>query len=212
MIRIVFFDCDGTITKVKSSWEYLHRRFNLWEDNADEYQRLFVRGAINYLDFCRRDALLWTGISSSLIDEIVEEIPYQKGVHECIFSLKSLGIITIILSTGISSLVERVRQNLVIDRAFSNDLLSRKGILTGEIRVNVDYDRKGEIVKNILDEFGLKKNEACAVGDGAGDKGMFEAVGFPVGFRPQKNIISLLKHTIPGDSFAGLVDIIRDYD
>ena len=209
---MVFFDCDGTITRVKSSWEYLHRRFNLWEDNADVYQKLFVGGLINYHEFCRKDALLWSGIPSALVDDVVEEIPYQDGIYECIFSLKCRGIVTIILSTGISTLVEKVQHNLGIDRAFSNELLSRNGFLTGEIKVNVDYDRKDKIVKDILDEFDFKKNESCAVGDGAGDKGMFEAVGVPVGFRPQKNIVSLLKHTIRGDSFTDLIDIIRNYD
>lgn len=197
---------------MKSSWEYLHRRFNLWENNADEYQKLFVKGAINYEEFCRRDALLWTGISSLLIDEVVKEIPYQSGVRECVVSLKLQGIYTVILSTGISNLVEKVRHDLGIDRAFSNDLLSRQGILTGGIKINVDYDQKGVIVKSMLDELGFDKSEACAVGDGAGDLGMFEAVGLPVGFHPQKHIISFLKHTIQENSFDRLIDIIRNYD
>ncbi len=40
-IKVVFFDCDGTLTKTKSSWEYLHRRLNLWTKNADAYQAFF---------------------------------------------------------------------------------------------------------------------------------------------------------------------------
>ena len=43
-IKVVFFDCDGTLTKTKSSWEYLHRRLNLWTKNADTYQALIPRG------------------------------------------------------------------------------------------------------------------------------------------------------------------------
>jgi phosphoserine phosphatase len=55
-IKIVFFDCDGTLTKVKSSWEYLHRRLELWTDKADAYQVLFREGKIDYNEFCRKDA------------------------------------------------------------------------------------------------------------------------------------------------------------
>ena len=50
--KIVFLDCDGTLTKVKSSWEYLHRRLELWTENADEYQELFRQGRIDYHEFC----------------------------------------------------------------------------------------------------------------------------------------------------------------
>lgn len=54
-IKIVFFDCDGTLTKIKSSWEYIHRRLNIWNNNADKYQALFHSGLIDYDEFCRRD-------------------------------------------------------------------------------------------------------------------------------------------------------------
>ncbi|MCX5802835.1 MAG: hypothetical protein NTU69_04770 [Proteobacteria bacterium] len=47
-IIIAFLDCDGTLTKVKSSWEYLHRRLGLWKNNADSYQKLFREGEIDY--------------------------------------------------------------------------------------------------------------------------------------------------------------------
>lgn len=55
-IRIVFFDCDGTLTKVKSSWQYLHERLGLWDDHADAFQHRYRAGEIDYEEFCRRDA------------------------------------------------------------------------------------------------------------------------------------------------------------
>jgi phosphoserine phosphatase len=78
-IKIVFFDCDGTLTKVKSSWEHLHRKLGLWTDKADAYQVLFREGKIDYNEFCRKDAFLWKGLSVDKVNEIVEEIPYQRG-------------------------------------------------------------------------------------------------------------------------------------
>ncbi len=77
--RIVFLDCDGTLTTVKSSWEYLHRRLNLWNGNADEYQTLFRQGVIDYREFCRRDALLWRGLSVGDLKSMIGEIPYQPA-------------------------------------------------------------------------------------------------------------------------------------
>ena len=97
-------------------------------------------------------------------------------------SLKKAGIVTVIISTGLSLLVDKVKGELGIDRAFSNDLIVCGNVLSGEIRINVDYDMKGAIVRGTLRDLGLKTDEASAIGDGEGDKGMFEEVGLPIGF------------------------------
>ena len=60
--------------------------------------------------------------------------------------------------------------------------MSKRGVLSGEIRINVDYDMKGDIVRAMLKDLGLAFDEASAIGDGEGDKGMFEAVGLPIAF------------------------------
>ena len=66
--------------------------------------------------------------------------------------------------------------------AFSNELASRAGLLTGDIKINVEYNQKGALVREILDFLGLRKEEASAVGDGDGDKGMFDEVALSIGF------------------------------
>lgn len=186
-LKAVFLDCDGTLTTVRSSWEYLHRRLGLWTDKADEYQELFRAGEIDYHEFCRRDALLWKGLSASHLRSVISEIPYQPDARELVRRFKKAGIITAIVSTGLTALVEKVREDLSVDLSFSNDLLEAGGFLTGEILINVDYDMKGHIVRRILGELGVSFDEASAIGDGEGDRGMFEEVCLPVGFRMNGN-------------------------
>jgi phosphoserine phosphatase len=181
-IRIVFFDCDGTLTKTKSSWEYLHRRLNLWTKNADTYQALFREGKIDYNEFCRKDALLWRGLPISVVNRLISEIAYQENAASVVGVLKKSGIFTVIISSGLSLLVNRVKEDLSIDMAFSNELSTRAGLLTGDININVTYNQKGPLVREILAGVGLRKEEACAVGDGDGDKGMFDEVALPIGF------------------------------
>jgi len=180
-IRVAFIDCDGTLTKVKSSWEYLHRRLNIWDNMADRYQELFRAGKISYQEFCERDAILWRGISTEKIWNIVRDIDYQDYAQGFVNFLKSMDIYTVIVSTGLSMVVERVRGELGIDMAISNELLSDNGFLTGKTRVRVEYNKKDRYVKEVLEGLGLKKNQACAIGDGEGDRGLFESVG--VGIR-----------------------------
>jgi phosphoserine phosphatase len=210
-IKIVFFDCDGTLTKVKSSWEYIHRNLNIWESNADEYQKLFKEGRISYGEFCRRDALLWKGLALSEVLEIAGKIPYQEGAKETVVTLKEMGIFTVIISTGLSFVVDKVRDELGIHMSLSNDLLIENGILTGETMINVEYNRKGCWVEKILNDMGIDKSAACAIGDGEGDKGMFEAVSLSIGFHPCSNVKPFLVRSIQNGSLAGMIDIINDY-
>jgi len=194
--RIVFLDCDGTLTTVKSSWEYLHRRLSLWTDKADEYQALFKQGKIDYHEFCRKDAFLWKGLPVRSVEAVVHEIPYQAGARDLILYLKAAGVITVIISTGISLLVEKVKRELSIDLSFSNDLFVTKDSLSGEIGINVDYDMKGPIVREVLGRFGLSFDDASAIGDGEGDKGMFEEVRLPVGLNINGNSANFPRRTI----------------
>ncbi len=208
-IRIVFFDCDGTLTTVTSSWQYLHERLNLWDANADEFQRLFRTGKIDYDEFCRRDAALWKGLPERRVRGLIDEIPYHEGVKETIRGLKAAGITTVILSTGLEFLVKRAQAELGIDIAVANALAVDNGMITGDITINVEHDRKGSWVKRILREKGLTKEEAAAVGDGEGDQGMFEEAGLSIGYHPSPKVRPLLDHAFYNGSFQEILKVIR---
>jgi phosphoserine phosphatase len=210
-IRIVFFDCDGTLTKVKSSWEYIHRRFNIWDNHADEYQMLFREGKIDYDEFCRRDALLWKGFNLADVIEILKEIPYQEGAAEAVATLRGMGIFTVILSTGLSFLVNRVRDDLGVHMSLSNDLLVKDGVLTGGTAINVLYNKKGYWVNKVLKEKGLNRLASCAVGDGEGDRDMFDAVSLSIMYGSDNNVVPSSVCTIHEGSLTRVVEIIKNH-
>lgn len=205
---MVFLDCDGTLTTVRSSWEYLHRQLGLWTDKADEYQVLFRAGKIDYHEFCRRDALLWRGLSASRLRSVISGITYQDGARELVRRLKEREIVTAIVSTGLTALVDKVREDLSIDISFSNDLLEANGSLTGEILINVDYDRKGPIVRHVLESFNLSFDEVAAIGDGEGDRGMFEEVGLPIGFNINGNRDLFPQRTVYIENLSDVIPVL----
>lgn len=207
--RVVFLDCDGTLTRVKSSWEYIHRRLNLWDGFAEIFQDQYLKGKIDYYEFCRKDASLWRGLELKKVVNIVEEIPITPGAEELIREIKKRGLITAIISTGISFLVERVKEILGIDYAFSNELLVINGFLSGEIRINVEHGRKDRIVEVLLSKLNLRKEESVAIGDGLGDLSMFMSVGLSIGFNPEKDILPHVHHAVYSDSLADLIPYLE---
>jgi phosphoserine phosphatase len=180
--KLVIFDLDGTLTKERSIWEYIHKRLGKWYGFAEEYQKQFLAGNISYEEFCERDARVWKGMKVGELLEIVKTVPFHPGVDELINYLKQKGLKFSMVSSGLSLLTNWVHEKYGFDYSVSNDLLHENGILTGKVKIQVYFDQKAEWVKKILKQFEVKPEEVIAIGDSKGDMDMFQMVGFSVAF------------------------------
>ncbi len=145
------------------------------------------------------------------VREILREIPYHPGVKETVEALHKADIETVILSTGLTLLVDRISAELGITLAVANELIVKEGNLSGDIRINVQHDDKGYWVKRILKGMGVDKEEAAAVGDGEGDLAMFEAVGVAIGYHPSERIVPVLDHALYNGSFVDVLGVLKGY-
>ena len=75
----------------------------------------------------------------------------------------------------------------------------------------MDYEQKGPLVEKILGEMGLTREDACAVGDGEGDMGMFKAVRLPIGFHPPRSMLPHVAHASYNDSFMDVAEIVKHH-
>jgi phosphoserine phosphatase len=182
--RAVLFDLDGTLTPVTSVWQHIHERLGLWNSEARRHQEAFERKELSYEEFCARDAAHWKGMAESDLRAITDAIPYRPGVHESIAILKKQGLVAGVISTGLTLLVERVMRDFDVEYAIANRLVTRAGVLTGEVKVNVEHGRKGDAVDLFCGQFGVDYREVITVGDSDGDVSMFEHSGFSVAFNP----------------------------
>ena len=180
--KLVVFDLDGTLTRERSIWEYIHIRLGKWYGFAEEYQRQFLAGKISYEEFCERDAQVWKGMRVEELLEIVKTVPFHLGADELIAHLKQKGMKLSVVSSGLSILSNWVHQKYGFDYSVSNDLLQENGVLTGKVKIQVYYDKKAEWVKRILERFDMRREEVMAIGDSIGDIDMFQMVGFSVAF------------------------------
>jgi phosphoserine phosphatase len=180
--KLVVFDLDGTLTRERSVWEYIHIRLGKWYGFAEEYQKQFLAGKISYEEFCERDAQVWRGMKMEELLEIVKTVPFHPGADELIAHLKQKGLKLSVVSSGLSILSNWVHQKYGFDYSVSNDLLHENGVLTGRVKIQVYYDKKAEWVKRILERFNLRPEEVMAIGDSIGDIDMFQMVGLSVAF------------------------------
>ena len=180
--KLVIFDLDGTLTRERSIWEYIHIQLGKWYGFAEEYQNQFLAGKISYKEFCERDAEVWKGMKVEEMMKIVKTVPFHPGIEKLISHLKQRGLKLSMVSSGLSVLSDWVHQKCGFDYSVSNDLLHENGVLTGKVRIQVHYDKKAEWVRRILQKFNVKPEEAIAIGDSKGDIDMFQMVGFSISF------------------------------
>ena len=209
MIKLIVFDVDGTITQHPSSWQYLHEYLNVWDGNADKYQKRFLAGKISYAEFCRLDACHWKGMSVKKIRDILQNIPYTKNLRRYIPLLKKKRLKLVSISTGLHILSERIKQELDFDDAVANHLLTRRGVLTGEVRVDVSFRGKGTAFRKVLREFGVEPHETICIGDGEGDVPMMRRAGFAIAFDPKtEHVAKSADYVCKSKNFKEVYDVI----
>jgi len=182
-LKLVVFDVDGTLMKVYSSWQHLHEALGTW-DKGKKYAEQFFRGVINYGEWARLDASLWRGLPLDKVQRIIDHIPYAEGTQEVIATLRRSGFKVVLLSAGLSLVTDRIEKEVGIDYSLANELIVKKGFLTGEVKVNVPFDGKVEVLHGISERFGVRMEECAAVGDDETSIPLFEIVGLGIAFNP----------------------------
>jgi len=110
------------------------------------------------------------------------------------------------VSSGLSLLSNWVHEKYGFDYSVSNDLLHENGILTGKVKIQVNYDKKAEWVERILKRFGVKPEEAIAIGDSKGDIDMFQMVGFSIAFNSScQDLDQIASVCIPNQNLADII-------
>jgi len=186
--RLVVFDVDGTLTKVASSWQFLHEKLGTW-GKGRQYAEQFFQGVITYEDWARLDVSLWTGLKLETVQKIVDSMPYTDGAREVITTLRNWGLKVVLISAGLSLVTERIKREIGVDDSMANELKVEKGFLTGQVEVNVSVDNKDAVLGRMLEKFNLRMDECAAVGDDETLIPLFERVGLSIAFNPRSWVV-----------------------
>lgn len=188
--KLIIFDIDGTITNHISSWRYIHEKLGIWTKRAFQYQDAFFAGKISYRKFCELDAGHWKGMPERKIRKLFESTRYSRNAAVCIAKLKKTGFRLAAVSTGLQYMSERIKKELGFDYTVSNRLLSRRGVMTGGVKINLEHGAKDKILKPILKRFKAKPHEVISVGDSEGDIPLARSCGFSIAFNSTSSELS----------------------
>ena len=183
---LAVFDFDGTLTSKSdsSSWKTVHNYFGTWESHGKAILEKFLNGEISYYDFCRLDAETWKGYSECDYYKALKTIVLRDGLDELVTFLKKKGFVLVILSMGLLTVVDKIARKYNFDYWIANDIVRINNQITGEVKINIGWKKKGIILQSILKDYNIERNNCLAIGDATADIEMFEIAGISIAIEP----------------------------
>lgn len=186
-LKMIVFDLDGVLVDIDSSWQKIHETLGV---NNDENFQKHLRGQIDFKEFMRSDILLWGNINITCIMNILAKAPYMKGAKETLIALHEAGYKSAIISSGISILADRVKNELEIDYSFANKLLhDPSGVLTGEGEEVVGLLNKDKILHRLVLKEGITTQQCVVLGDSQFDAALFKDAGLSIAFNAKDEVV-----------------------
>ena len=208
---LVCFDMDGVLTRVRSSWCWIHECFGV--DNECTYQA-YINGEIDESEFMRRDIALWLAKDPKVnirdIAVMFRDMPLIGGIQETVACLKDNGIRCVIISGGIDKAAEMIAREFGFDD-FAADALETydDGTLTGEGRLIVDLRDKGINVREMIARYGTSKERTVSIGNSFTDIRMFENSAMSIAFNATDPYTEeAATHIVRSDNLADVLEHI----
>ncbi|RLE83111.1 MAG: hypothetical protein DRJ52_00330 [Thermoprotei archaeon] len=205
----VCFDVDGVLTKIDSIWRFLHKRFGTLQE-AQINASLFKKGLISYEKWAVLDATLWRGKTKSVIRTFLKEIPLREYAIDILKYLKRRNIKLIAISAGLDIVIREIerRSKVKFDSVYTNKLVFKEGVLTGDVVVHVEYYNKDRALLSACKELGINPREVVSIGDSEVDVPMFRVSGLAVAFNPKsRDVLSAADLVMYSETLKPLLDL-----
>ena len=203
---LIIFDVEGVLLNA----EYLPILAQVFGPSKEkeiwDITKQGIRGDIDWEEGLRKRVNALKGIKFDDAKRIAENLEIMPGAKDLCLALKDAGWKMIAVSGGFTIITDRLRKELGLDLIFSNVLIFKNGLLD-DLDLKVTSD-KSVVVRPIIKQWGLKKEEIVVVVDGANDIKLFDIAGYTVGFCPVELVknkaddvvelrnLSLLKHLL----------------
>ena len=179
---LIIFDVEGLLLNA----EYLPILAQVFGPSKEkeiwDITKQGIRGDIDWEEGLRKRVKALKGIKFDDAKQIGENLEIMPGAKDLCSALKDAGWKMIAISGGFTIITDRLKKELGLDLIFSNNLIFKDGRLDGlDLKVTSD---KSLLVRPLIEQWGIKKEEIVVVVDGANDIKLFEIAGYTVGFCP----------------------------
>lgn len=188
MVYVYAFDIDGTLTPIRSSWQFIHNILNT-RRRTKNYFKYFLEGMLSYDEWVVMELRFWKNISVEIFKKILYSIPWRSGIEELIkFRQKKTRDIFVAVSGGFSFLCEKVVNELRFDLYICVEPEIENEKIVGYAHNYPDFDSKGIELIEHLHNNRIEYDKLICVGDNINDINMFKYCDISIAFCPVKTL------------------------
>lgn len=205
-IKLIVMDMDSTLLAIESIDEIADMQNIKPQVSAITQQTM--KGEISFEESLTRRTWLLRGLHQDTLQKVYDErVRLSSGAEKMLQQAKRFGIKTMVLSGGFTFFTERIKEKLGLDFAAANVLEIENNQLTGKVVGEIiGRQGKAQVLKQVCDKLGLKREQIIAIGDGANDLGMMAEAGTSIAYHA-KPIVK--QHATYSINYVGLDGIIN---
>jgi phosphoserine phosphatase len=213
-LKLACFDMDGTIIDGRLV-EVISKKFGLYDQIKQIQNDSSIFGYIK----TQKIASILKGIDEKELVIAIDSISLMKNCQSIINLLKKnnykIGIITDSYTIAAKILVNK----LGLDFVAANVLQISEGLITGEVRMPLGWDKincnckisvcKRYHLEMYARKYGIDMKNTVAIGDTRGDICMVNNAGIGIAFMPKDDCIGKHKNLINRPDLMDMLDYIR---
>jgi phosphoserine phosphatase len=202
--RLLLADMESTIV-IQELLDEVGRFVGIGEHIAEVTARA-MRGEIDFAQSLRERVALLKGRSATVLEQVAAGIALTSGARSLVQTMRANGAYAVLLSGGFDYFASQVQNTCGFHEAWANRLLVANGRITGEVQRPI-FDGAGKlrVTREAAARLSVPLDQAAAVGDGANDVPMLQAVGLGVAFRGKPAVVAATRFHLEHADLTGLL-------
>lgn len=181
-IGMIVSDMDSTLITIECVDE-IAAAVGLKEQVSAITERA-MRAELDFEQSLRQRVALLQGVPSHELQRVYDDVlQLSAGAEYLLSHCRQHGVQFMLVSGGFTYFTERLRQDLSLDCAYANTLVTDNGILTGQLRGRIiDAQAKADLLNAYRTKLSGNQTRVLAMGDGANDILMLQAADIGIAY------------------------------
>mgnify|MGYP003336143240 FL=1 len=195
MRRLFLFDVDSTLIN-EEVIDLIAAKAGVSEQ-VSQITTAAMSGNLDFSESLIKRVALLSGVSTTVLNEVQNEITLTNGAVDLIKTLLGKGDVVAVVSGGFTEVIAPLLASLKIKDFKANSLQIIDGRLTGKVQGPIiDRRAKAEFLREIAAIHQIPLAHTVAVGDGANDIDMIQNAGVGIAFCAKPALVEVADRVI----------------
>ena len=207
MRRLFLFDVDSTLIN-EEVIDLIATKAGVSEQ-VSQITTAAMSGNLDFSESLIKRVALLSGVSTTVLNEVQNEITLTNGAVDLIKTLLGKGDVVAVVSGGFTEVIAPLLAALKIRDFKANSLQIIDGRLTGKVQGPIiDRRAKAEFLREIAAIHQIPLAHTVAVGDGANDIDMIQNAGVGIAFCAKPALVEVADRVIVNRDLMEVLKVV----